>query len=59
LKVPKLFAAPGTKVTQLGKPGAAIEWRQNGPDLILRARHEGPMAGAFKIIPVPYQLVRD
>lgn len=59
LKVPKLFAAPGTKVTQLGKPGAAIEWRQNGPDLILRARHEGNMAGAFKITPVPHQLVRD
>ncbi len=58
LRVPRVMVAEGTKVTKLGEAGT-LEWRQAGPDLIVKTQHRGPMAGALKITPAPYQLVRD
>ncbi len=58
LRVPRVMAAPGSTIVKLGEAGA-LEWRQAGADVIVKTRHAGPMAGALKITPAPYQLVRD
>ncbi|MBM3759655.1 MAG: alpha-L-fucosidase [Acidobacteria bacterium] len=58
LRVPRVMAAEGTKVTKLGEAGT-LEWHQAGPDLIVKTQHRGSLAGALKITPAPYQLVRD
>lgn len=58
VRVPNVLAADGTKVEMLGTAGE-LKWRQQGRDLVVDAKHSGPLAGALKLSPVPWQLVRE
>ncbi len=57
VRIPNVWAAEGTRITQLGS-GAALKHKQEARHLVVEASAAGPYPACFKIEPQPWQLVQ-